>query len=242
MRNILRGSTAVSLVRQSQTARLYARLREVVSRRLESPDSADSTEPEAAASARAAETTREGGTAGDSSSLVAGSVLFAFVGLLGTWIEASWLYRWLTAEPDPDVIVIDLRETWTVGPVLAVIDWFVTRLATIGEHASSVRLAGQGSRLLADRPVQVASALLGGLALVLGGRIALSPTTSAQLVVFTALLAICALVGSRNSQSWAELRQTRLVRLLVAAFEPPEPPDRQSKSEDANSESADDEP
>jgi hypothetical protein len=30
----------------------------------------------------------------------------------------SYIYRWLTTEPDPEVIVIDLRETWTVGPVL----------------------------------------------------------------------------------------------------------------------------
>lgn len=34
----------------------------------------------------------------------------------------SWLYRWLTAEPEPEVVVIDLRETYTVGPVLAVLD------------------------------------------------------------------------------------------------------------------------
>lgn len=34
----------------------------------------------------------------------------------------SWLYRWLTAEPEPEVVVIDLRETYTVGPMLAVLD------------------------------------------------------------------------------------------------------------------------
>lgn len=33
--------------------------------------------------------------------------------------RASWLYRWLTAEPEPEVIVIDLRETYTVGPLIA---------------------------------------------------------------------------------------------------------------------------
>jgi len=41
---------------------------------------------------------------------------------LGTVVRASWLYRWLTAEPDPHVVVIDLRETYTVGPLLAAID------------------------------------------------------------------------------------------------------------------------
>lgn len=34
----------------------------------------------------------------------------------------SWLYRWITAEPEPEVVVIDLRETYTVGPVLSLLD------------------------------------------------------------------------------------------------------------------------
>jgi hypothetical protein len=38
------------------------------------------------------------------------------------WLTGSILYRWLTAEPEPDVIVIDLRETWTVGPLLDLLD------------------------------------------------------------------------------------------------------------------------
>lgn len=230
MRNILRGSTAVRFVRHSQTARLYVRLRRMVSRRLDSSDSANSAETTSGSSETPAET-----TGSESFSLIASSLLFAFFAQLAKWIEASWLYRWLTAEPDPDVIVIDLRETWTVGPILAVLDWFVTRLATIGEHASSVRLAGQGSRLLAARPIQLVSVFLGGSTLALAGRIALSSTISAPFVVLTTLLAVCTLLGSRNSKSWAEVRESRPVRLLVAAFEPPEPPDRQSESSDADS-------
>ena len=35
---------------------------------------------------------------------------------------ASFCWRWLTADPDPEVIVIDLRETRTVGPLLALVD------------------------------------------------------------------------------------------------------------------------
>ena len=41
------------------------------------------------------------------------------------WLRQSFLYRWLTTEPDPDVIVIDLRETYTMGPVIALLDRFV---------------------------------------------------------------------------------------------------------------------
>ena len=50
------------------------------------------------------------------------SALSHLVALLGAWIRASYLYRWLTKEPEPDVVVIDLRETYTVGPVIALLD------------------------------------------------------------------------------------------------------------------------
>jgi hypothetical protein len=42
------------------------------------------------------------------------------------WLSGSALYRWLTAEPEPDVLVIDLRETWTVGPVLKLLDKLIS--------------------------------------------------------------------------------------------------------------------
>src|SRR6056297_879731 len=34
----------------------------------------------------------------------------------------SFIYRWLTKEPEPEVIVIDLRETRTVGPFINVFE------------------------------------------------------------------------------------------------------------------------
>jgi len=37
------------------------------------------------------------------------------------FLRHSPIYRWLTSEPDADVIVIDLRETVTVGPVLRLV-------------------------------------------------------------------------------------------------------------------------
>jgi hypothetical protein len=64
------------------------------------------------------------------------------------------VWRWLTAEPDPDVIVIDLRETLTVGPVIAVLDWLVVRLARLYRGSAFERgLGWLAARLrwLADR-------------------------------------------------------------------------------------------
>lgn len=38
------------------------------------------------------------------------------------WANGSFLYRWLTAEPEPDVVVIDLRETLSIGPIVDLLD------------------------------------------------------------------------------------------------------------------------
>jgi hypothetical protein len=50
------------------------------------------------------------------------SALVALFSLLVHWTRASFCYRWLTKEPEPDVVVIDLRETYTVGPLIALLD------------------------------------------------------------------------------------------------------------------------
>jgi len=59
-----------------------------------------------------------------------GSVLARGVESLATCVETlighSYVYRWLTATPEPNVIVIDLRETRIVGP-------FVRLAATVLE-------------------------------------------------------------------------------------------------------------
>lgn len=53
-------------------------------------------------------------------SLKAGPLLSRFSRI----IRSSYLYQWLTKEPDPEVIIIDLRETYTVGPMISVINIF----------------------------------------------------------------------------------------------------------------------
>ncbi|MFC7166915.1 hypothetical protein [Halospeciosus flavus] len=72
-----------------------------------------------------------------------------------TVVQNSFLYRWLTKEPDPEVVVIDLRETYTIGPFIELLDRLVEttypywqtstlrrgvdRLATLSERALETR-------------------------------------------------------------------------------------------------------
>jgi hypothetical protein len=112
-------------------------------------------------------------TAADASVLTEGVRTNAY------WIRHSFLYRWLTKEPEPDVVVIDLRETYAVGPLIALLD----------------RLAPTLGRTWRD-----------------------SRTNH----LFEAL---------QKSASGEWISDSKTVRLLAAALEPPEPPGDENRRE-----------
>ena len=143
---------------------------------------------------------------------------------LATWIRSSALYGWLTAEPDPDVIVIDLRETRTVGPVIRIIDRLLTALA---ESTPSSRVARSGRRLASafkSRPLRLSGAvvLVGSLSVLFGG--ILTGTLSVAPAVGLLILALLAAVGFQSEMTLEELGETTLITTLASAFEPPAPP------------------
>lgn len=147
-------------------------------------------------------------------------------GTLRRFVDGSWLFRWLTAEPDPDVIVIDLRETLTVGPWLVAIERCLCWLLPATASSALLRLGRGGHRAVTNRPVQMGSLLVGLLAVALLGTVVTTGDQSAPVVFLALSLALLALLGSRFTWSWAELRETRGYQVLAAAFEPPESPER----------------
>ncbi|MDS0221901.1 hypothetical protein NDI54_11130 [Haloarcula sp. S1AR25-5A] len=75
--------------------------------------------------------------------------------------KASWCYRWLTAEPEPDVIVIDLRETYTVGPFIAVLDAIAPRIARFWRNSGLASVAERLEQVLsASATIQLVAKLL----------------------------------------------------------------------------------
>jgi hypothetical protein len=144
---------------------------------------------------------------------------------LGAWtrrvVTDSFVYRWLTAEPDPEVIVIDLRETVTIGPFVAMLDrvggW-------LDAAATSSGVVAVGRSLLAEfraAPVRLlgaAVALGSALALLVG--VGLGAVGTAVTVIFAAL-ALAGLAGTQVTASWADLVDSRVGTVLATAFEPP---------------------
>jgi hypothetical protein len=161
------------------------------------------------------------------------SVVSRLSGASRRFVRGSWLYRWLTAEPDPDVVVIDLRETLTVGPWLAALERGIRWLLPAVASSALIGLGRRCHHLAKSRPVQLASLAVGGVAAALLLATAVSGTASVIFVTSLALVTLLAVVGSRIDWTWADLTQTRGFRALAAAFEPPEPPETAFESETA---------
>ncbi|QLG60231.1 hypothetical protein [Halorarum salinum] len=58
---------------------------------------------------------------------------------LSETVRNSFIYRWLTKEPEPEVFVIDLRETWTVGPVIRLLDHVIVGVIPIWNESTFKR-------------------------------------------------------------------------------------------------------
>ncbi len=164
-------------------------------------------------------------------SLLATATPSAVVTRLSHWFAQatrhSFLYRWLTAEPEPEVIVIDLRETYSVGPVIAVLD---RTIATVTPGVSSATVTQAARALITTfrhRPISYASLCL--LALI-AASLALTAVTG-RLTRTTAMmhfvLAILAALGTRSNASASDIAETQTYQTLIAIFEPPEPPERE---------------
>jgi hypothetical protein len=141
----------------------------------------------------------------------------------GDVVRDSYLVRWLTAEPEPDVVVIDLRETWTIAPVIAVIDWLVPHGLRMWHGSTARRVLDRTATAFRNAPVRLTSVVVLG---VVVARIVLSlgsaGTVSLVAHLFVGALAIA---GLRVDWTLEELKASKVGRLAAALFVPPKPPD-----------------
>ncbi|WP_424002618.1 hypothetical protein ACOZ4I_02300 [Haloarcula salina] len=73
----------------------------------------------------------------------------------------SEIYQWLTADPDPQMVVIDLRETYTVGPLLSILDRLVPRVEKAWRRSGFASAVAGIKRMFAEsKAIQVVSAVL----------------------------------------------------------------------------------
>jgi hypothetical protein len=147
------------------------------------------------------------------------------------FVVSSWLYRWLTAEPDPDVIVIDLRHTRTVGPILVQLAKAIQKLVPATVHSQLLRAGYRLRGRTLDRPVHVASlAVIAMVMAAFGFVVAGDGLTGAQAVVLLGVL-LLAVRGTQSTRSWSDIAEMRWYQWVRAAFEPPVPPEPASENQ-----------
>jgi len=139
-------------------------------------------------------------------------------------VAGSFIYRWLTAEPEPEVIVIDLRETWTVGPMITIIDRVLKGFIQSAQTSTVVSNTSSVATVFRDRPLNVASLILitGILSVLLIG--VMMQTLSVVSTVVLVLLALIGMFGLGSKTTLKELVETKPAQILISAFEPPDPP------------------
>lgn len=88
------------------------------------------------------------------SAITDGSRVITAVRTLGArmsgFVQESYCYRWLTKEPDPEVIVIDLRETYTVGPFIALLDRIIPHIEDAWQHSRVGSIAERAFERLSE--------------------------------------------------------------------------------------------
>jgi hypothetical protein len=140
------------------------------------------------------------------------------------YVCSSFLYRWLTAEPDPEVIVIDLRKTWTVGPCLAVLDRVLTELNRSRAGSRVASLLGATTAALRASPIRVLGAVVATLGATLTIATLLTNGTTTRVVIGLVVLLV-GVIATRGDRDWETLRETQLVEVLQRVLEPPAPPE-----------------
>lgn len=141
---------------------------------------------------------------------------------ISRWARGSRIVSWFLAEPDPEVVVIDLRETYTVGPVLRLLSWVGRRAEATVDRTGLADAWSTALHRIEAEPLRLVGMLLVVFAVVgLCGTLLAGGGPGGWFV----LLGL-GLLATRERRSASELADTRVGRAVVAAFEPPEPPER----------------
>ena len=141
---------------------------------------------------------------------------------ISRWARGSRIVAWFLAEPDPEVVVIDLRETHTVGPVLRLLSWVGRRTQATVDRTGLANTWSTAVDRFAAEPLRLVGILLLAFAVAgLAGAILSSGGAGGWFVLLG-----MGLLATRERRSASELAETRVGRAVVAAFEPPEPPER----------------
>lgn len=169
---------------------------------------------------------------------VATSRLAAFPRWIGRIGRQSFLYRWLSTEPAPEIIVIDLRETFTLGPFIVLLDRSMTNLTPYVRNSRLTNTITAGVSMVQRAPIRIVSVALIFLTLLRWLSSALADELGTLELGIGVIVLLVSIVGLTIDHSLDELSETRMMKTIMSLLEPPEapinanePPPSKSKSE-----------
>lgn len=139
-----------------------------------------------------------------------------------SWGRSSYLYRWLTTEPDPQVVVIDLRTTQTVGPIVRALDWALTTVVAFARGSLLYRVSDETSTAVRQAPIRVASVALCVATFTSLTLAVLTSTVGVFDVVLHGVVIVLAFMGTQVRVPIETFTDSRTFELLQNTFEPPE--------------------
>lgn len=172
-------------------------------------------------------------------SALASSILYRGAKRSNEAIRGSWMYQWLTKEPEPDVIVIDLRETRTVGPVLKYLDQGIEATSRVIAQSTTLKHAKSMQSYFQKRPVRVLSSVLLATVILSTVVLGISGLLTAWHGVIVAGLLLAGLRGTQSKMTLSDIQQTQWYEYLcrgAEVFVPPEPPEKEYTSGDTQRE------
>jgi hypothetical protein len=143
---------------------------------------------------------------------------------LTRWFVGSRIVQWFFADPDPDVIVIDLRETYTVGPLLRVGGRMVASAQRFGDSTGLTSTLEAVFHDFRAAPIRFLGTILLVVTL-LGAGYTVASDAPRRALGWWLVLAGIALLATRERRSVDELEGTWVGR----AFLPPDPPERRDE-------------
>lgn len=160
------------------------------------------------------------------------SILGTVVVAVSAALRSSYVLRWLTAEPETDVIVIDLNDSIVLRPFLRTID---EAADTFHAHWRGSVVYGVSDRIaefVADTPVRALSLVI--LSMMIPSSVMAFAVGSLSTVELypRLMITLLALLGTRSGTSLDDLRETRTAKFIRAIVEPPDTQEPGTRSTD----------
>lgn len=136
-------------------------------------------------------------------------------------ISSSTVYGWTVKEPDPDLVVIDLRETFSISPILTAFDDVIEFMVPAWMRSKIHTVYTAASKELKENTVKTVSAtlFLAFTASLFVIEVSLELTLLSLGVLF--LASVVSAYGTKSEKNWRDIKETKVFKLVIELLEPP---------------------